>query len=111
MQKHRMGITFATIVILLSFFCSQSEGRPFCSLDKTCGKLLFNQWRTDGQHPLTNLQYSNIFDKEAGGIVPVCSRSNHFFFYAKRSHILGEKYAFSKWTQYTRTSQRPPPLS
>lgn len=111
MQKHRVVITFATIVILLSFFCSQSEGRSFCAPGKICGGLLFNQWHADGQHPLIYPKYSNIFYKETGGVTPFYSRSDHYFFYAKRSHISGEKDVFSKWNQYTRTSQRPPPLS
>jgi hypothetical protein len=111
MRKHRMIITSAAIFILLSCFSSQSEGRFFCTLDNTFGGILFNEWRGDDQHPLINPRHCNLQNKEFGDCTPFCSSSDHFFFYAEISCIPEGRYVFSKLNQYTRSSQRPPPLN
>ncbi len=91
-------------------FILQSEGRSFCTLNKIFGGLLCNEWRGDDQHPLVNLRYCNVQDKDFDDHTLFCGSSDHFFFFSEISYIPEERYVFSKLNPYTRTSQRPPPL-
>ena len=109
-QKHRIIITSAAIFILLSCLPSRSEGRSFCPLDRIAGGTSYNKWRADDQHPVTDLLYCNVQDKEGGDNTLICSCLPHFVFFAEISYIREERYVFSSWNQYPRTLQRPPPL-
>jgi hypothetical protein len=110
MHKHRIIITSATVFILLSCFSSQSEGRSFYPLGKVFAGPLYHKWRADARHPLTNLFYCNIQDREAGDTTSACSSSPHFLFFDEISCIPEKSHVFPNGYQCTFTSQRPPPF-
>ena len=112
MKKYRsIIITSFTILILLSCFIPQNEGRTFLPLDKIFVEPLCNERYPDYQHPFVDPLYYRFQNQEIGDYTPFCNSSAHFFSFTEISYILVEKCVFSKWNQYIGTSQRPPPLS
>jgi hypothetical protein len=79
-------------------------------LDKVLAGLSYNKWRAEVQHPLTNLIYCNVQEREAGDSTSICSSPHYFFFFAQISYIPEKSHSFPNEYQCAPISQRPPPF-
>ena len=111
MKPHRIYITSAAFLILLLCFTPQSEGGSFWPLNKILGRPLCNKCGVDLQHPSTDLFCNNLQYDNTENFTPFCNQLNNGCHHDQIFNIHEKRCIFSKWNQYTDSSQRPPPLS